>query len=1048
MSLQLATRIFHVKDGNSYDTIDILRGAKGESPDIDDALSDVSENPVQNKVIKGALDDKVDVVSGKGLSTNDFTTTLKDKLTKTNVTYCTCATSGSTATKVVSIASGANTNFNFYVGAIVAVKFTYSNTAQNPKLNVNNTGAMPVRANGSQITTTYLSYAGYANRTILYMYNGVEWTFLGWDTDSSSTYSDATQSVHGLMSTSDKIKLDGIDTGANKTVVDNALDGESTNPVQNAVVTEALDGKADIGDLAPAYSTSGTYAVGDYVTYGGDVYRCTTAITTAEAWTAAHWTQVTIGYELSSTKADLSQLEIITPEQFGAVGDGATDDSQAVQDAVDAGYNIYFGSNKTYYLASTVTIDHDCHLFGGENTVIRTETQNGTLNNVFVVSGTLKKTTTLTTDYTSAGTSANSGNQFTLADMVGIEIGDILVITAEDQYYSYARQYYYLGATLLIGDMYNGHLYTTNSMPWDVALTSDVSVKIYDAPNVIIENLNFMADQDSVGHYKYMITLNECKNSIIRNCNLSEMDGGISLYNCVNTLIEGVSLAKSKSDNSIVGDGYGIVINSCSETIAQRIEAICAQSCFCLSGTIPNINTYLKNCNLASECRNNAVGLHENSYNLIVEDCTLTCLNLAGTVTVNRCRFIQNNRIASTNAMNIVGSHNPVWAEYKVNNCIFDGMKDIYITASSGQSQIQSFDNIVGLLEIKNCTGGLLIFDGSEQSYILSNAIKELKLINWDNCYEFYRTSALDTIEKMTVIDCTFGKYQWLNDHNASHGFLLTNIYEFDYRSTFPMQHKLSVDKYTYGGNYTLPQNVAINLSSNNSSAKYVVCGNNVRSDNPEDYAFGSVSGSDGGTLSRSISVGASVPTLTKDSDGNFVVTQQNNANKYDIFPVCMFYIKENASIEMSAVLKNTGVTSGATFRPYIAIIDCTTGKLLSRYSGTAIQATAQGETIAYNHTAMANCIAMCYFYCNSPVASAQTTFEDYKIRIFNVFAPSAEESIQPYEAKRITGDGTILSLEGVNNIMSSEMNFHVSFGADYVANPIGILPTGEGVSF
>lgn len=256
MSIQMATRILHVKDGNSYDTIDILRGAKGESPDIDDALSDVSENPVQNKVIKEALDDKVDVESGKGLSTNDFTTTLKDKLTKTNVTYCTCATSGSTATKVVSIASGANTTFNFYVGAIVAVKFTYSNTAQNPKLNVNNTGAKPVRANGNQITTTYLSYAGYANRTILYMYNGVEWTFLGWDTDSTATYSDATQSQHGLMSAADKTKLDGIETGANKTVVDDALDGESTNPVQNAVVTEAIDDVVIISEQQPSVDTN------------------------------------------------------------------------------------------------------------------------------------------------------------------------------------------------------------------------------------------------------------------------------------------------------------------------------------------------------------------------------------------------------------------------------------------------------------------------------------------------------------------------------------------------------------------------------------------------------------------------------------------------------------------------------------------------------------------------------------------------------------------------------------------------------------------------
>lgn len=36
-----------------------------------------------------------------------------------------------------------------------------------------------------------------------------------WGTPTGTTYSDATQSVHGLMSATDKTKLDGIDTGAN-----------------------------------------------------------------------------------------------------------------------------------------------------------------------------------------------------------------------------------------------------------------------------------------------------------------------------------------------------------------------------------------------------------------------------------------------------------------------------------------------------------------------------------------------------------------------------------------------------------------------------------------------------------------------------------------------------------------------------------------------------------------------------------------------------------------------------------------------------------------
>ena len=47
---------------------------------VDYGLWANSENPVQSKVVKSALDSKVDAVSGKGLSTEDYTTEEKTKL--------------------------------------------------------------------------------------------------------------------------------------------------------------------------------------------------------------------------------------------------------------------------------------------------------------------------------------------------------------------------------------------------------------------------------------------------------------------------------------------------------------------------------------------------------------------------------------------------------------------------------------------------------------------------------------------------------------------------------------------------------------------------------------------------------------------------------------------------------------------------------------------------------------------------------------------------------------------------------------------------------
>ena len=55
----------------------------------------------------------------------------------------------------------------------------------------------------------------------------------------------ATSTRDGLMSKDDKVKLDGVEAGANKTVVDAALDASSTNSVQNKAVKAALDKKAD-----------------------------------------------------------------------------------------------------------------------------------------------------------------------------------------------------------------------------------------------------------------------------------------------------------------------------------------------------------------------------------------------------------------------------------------------------------------------------------------------------------------------------------------------------------------------------------------------------------------------------------------------------------------------------------------------------------------------------------------------------------------------------------------------------------------------------------
>jgi len=66
---------------------------------------------------------------------------------------------------------------------------------------------------------------------------------------------------------------------------------ETEDKTLTGAVNELLTYAANI---AEEYDPSETYAVGDFCLHEGVLYKCTTAIPIAEAWTAAHWTSTLI----------------------------------------------------------------------------------------------------------------------------------------------------------------------------------------------------------------------------------------------------------------------------------------------------------------------------------------------------------------------------------------------------------------------------------------------------------------------------------------------------------------------------------------------------------------------------------------------------------------------------------------------------------------------------------------------------------------------------------------------------------------------------------
>ncbi len=95
--------------------------------------------------------------------------------------YAACGTAAATAAKVATI-----TGFKLLTGAKVTLKFTYTNTAANPTLNVSSTGAKAIRYNNANVVACYL----WTVRADRFVYDGTYWQLVGdinTDTDSKVT---------------------------------------------------------------------------------------------------------------------------------------------------------------------------------------------------------------------------------------------------------------------------------------------------------------------------------------------------------------------------------------------------------------------------------------------------------------------------------------------------------------------------------------------------------------------------------------------------------------------------------------------------------------------------------------------------------------------------------------------------------------------------------------------------------------------------------------------------------------------------------------------
>ena len=163
---------------------------------IETNTTDITTLKGNVQTLQTNLGNKVDKVTGKGLSTNDYTTTEKNKLAgiEANANNYTLPKASGTVLGGIKIGNNLNIDENGVVSA-TDTNTTYTTMKGATSSTAGTSGLVPAPQRGQQ--NSFLKGDG------------------TWGTVESATYGEATQDQSGLMSANDKKKLDNIEANAN-----------------------------------------------------------------------------------------------------------------------------------------------------------------------------------------------------------------------------------------------------------------------------------------------------------------------------------------------------------------------------------------------------------------------------------------------------------------------------------------------------------------------------------------------------------------------------------------------------------------------------------------------------------------------------------------------------------------------------------------------------------------------------------------------------------------------------------------------------------------